>query len=400
MARTADESGFDFMFLSDAPAVFNDDTAGQGGRVVFFEPLTLSAALIPTTKRLGFVVTASTTYNEPYNVARTMAGLDLISDGRIGWNLVTTSKVAAGRNFGLPAHPDHRRRYQRAEEFIDVVRSLWDTWDDDAILADRSTARYYNPAGRHTTRFKGKIFDVEGELNVPRPVQGHPVVFQAGSSDAGRELAARTADAIFTAQPDAQSARAFAADIDRRARCHGRLEQLPLILPGLTIYTGPTKEAALEVRRELECLVPDELGLSMLSDLLGGMDLSAVDLDGPLPKVPPTNGNRSRQHLIVARARDEGLTVRQLFRWISTSRGHATLTDSYDAVASTMQEWFDAGVVDGFNIMPAAMPIGLDEFVAHIMPRLSDRGLIPPEGPSGTLRERLGLPRPTSVFAS
>lgn len=400
MAATADDSVFDFMFLSDAPAVFNDDAAGQGGRVVFFEPTTLTAALMPKTERLGFVVTASTTYNEPYNVARTMAGLDLISSGRVGWNLVTTSKVAAGRNFGLKEHPPHHVRYERAEEFVDVVRSLWDTWDDDALLNDRATARYYDPARRHVTRYRGKHFDVEGELNVPRPVQGHPVLFQAGSSVPGRELAARTADAIFTAQPDMVAARAFAADLDKRVLRHRGQDIRPLILPGLTVYTGPSKAAALDARRELESLVPDELGISMLSDLLGGVDLSAADLDGPLPEVPVANGNRSRQQLIVERAHREGLTIRQLFQWISTSRGHATITDSYDGVASTIHEWFDSGAIDGFNIMPATLPGGLEEFIEHIVPRLIARGLSPGSGRAGTLRERLGLTRPVSTFAS
>ncbi|MFJ3958405.1 LLM class flavin-dependent oxidoreductase [Arthrobacter sp. NPDC090010] len=400
MAKTADQSVFDFMFLSDAPAVFNDDAVGQGGRVVFFEPTTLTAALIPHTERLGFVVTASTTYNEPYNVARTMAGLDLLSSGRIGWNLVTTSKVAAGRNFGFKEHPPHQIRYERAEEFIDVVRSLWDTWDDDAVLADRATVRYYDPTRRHVTRFKGEHFDIEGELNVPRPVQGHPVLFQAGSSVAGKELAARTADAIFTAQPDIEAALTFAADLDERVQRHRNGSASPLILPGLTIYTGPDKKAAIDSRRELEEMVPEELGLSMLSDLLGGVDLHNADPDGPLPEVPLGNGNRSRQRLILDRAQRESLTIRQLFQWISTSRGHATITDSYDGVVSTIQDWFDAGAVDGFNIMPATLPGGLDEFIEHIVPRLTARGLSPSTGRTGTLRERLTLPRPASSFAS
>lgn len=398
MASLCDESGIDFMFLSDAPAVFNDDVVGQGGRVVFFDPITLTAALMPSTQRLGFVVTASTTYNEPYNVARTIAGLDVLSDGRTGWNLVTTSKVAAARNFGLPEHPPHNARYERAEEFIDVVCSLWDTWDDDAIIADVASKQYYVPERRHVTRFQGNVFDIEGELNVPRSPQGRPVVFQAGSSRSGRQLAARTADAVFTAQPDASSALEFTTDIDLRSRGFVRDHSRPLILPGLTIYTGPTREEAQKKRRQLEELVPESLGLSMLSDLLGGMDMSKIDPDGPLPDVSLTNGNRSRQELILARSREDGSTVRELYRWISTSRGHATITGSYDDVAAEMQRWHSSGAVDGFNIMPALLPSGIEEFVAEIVPRLNALGVRPSGVGRGTLREQLKLPRPKSRF--
>lgn len=393
LAATAERHLFDTLFLSDAPAVFNDDQQGFGGRVTSFEPVTLMSALAMVTEHVGLVVTSSTTYKEPYNVAREYASLDLISGGRAAWNLVTTSKLAAAGNFGLAEHPRHADRYRRAEEFIDVVRQLWDTWDDDAFPADKALGIYYDQAKRHPVRFCGEFFDLDAELNVPRPPQGHPVVVQAGSSPAGRALAGRTADIVFTAQSDLESAISFAADLDRRAAAFDRLNPSVLIMPGLTTYIGPTDAEAQEEVRYLQSLIRPEFGVSMLSDLVGGFDLSGYDVDGPLPSLPPSNANTSRRALIERLAFDEGLTIRQIYKRMTTSRGHLTLVGSYDRVADEIARWFERGAADGFNVMPPLFPHGLEQFGEHILPRLQQRGLFKSRYESGTLRDKLGLRR-------
>jgi homocitrate synthase NifV len=333
--------------------VFNDDRVGHGGRVVGLEPLTLLSALAVSTSHLGLVATVSTTYTEPYNVARQLATLDHVSRGRAAWNMVTSSKVATAGNFGLPAHPDHAERYERAGEYLEVVRRLWDSWEDDALLRDKPTGRFYDPRRRHPPRFAGRHLRVDGELNVARPPQGHPVIVQSGSSEAGLDLAAHGADLVFTAQRDLSHAVAWRA------------------------------------------LLTPELGLSMLGDLLGGLDLDGVDVDGPLPRgLPPSNGNTSRRALIERLAYVDGLTVRELYQRLTVARGHLTLVGSYDHVADELERWFRAGAADGFNVMPPLLPSGLDAFVGHVVPRLQARGLAAASYPDGTLRDRLGLPRP------
>ncbi|MEU6611595.1 LLM class flavin-dependent oxidoreductase [Streptomyces shenzhenensis] len=400
VTRLAEQHLYDTLFLSDAPAVFNDDRAGFGGRVTFFEPLTLMSALAVLSRHIGLVATSSTTYKEPYNLAREYASLDIISGGRAAWNAVTTSKTAAAGNLGLASHPAHADRYRRAEEFIDVVRGLWDTWEDDAFPADKADGRFYDPAKRHRLRHQGRFFSLDAELNVSRPPQGYPVIVQAGSSETGRELAARTAEMVFTAQPDLGSAVAFAEDLDRRAARHPRLNPGVIILPGLTVYAGKTERQAQEQVDELRSLIRPEFGLSMLSDLVGGFDLSSCDIEGPLPQLPPSNANTSRRALIEHLAYGEGLNVRQLYERMTTSRGHMTLVGSYDAVTEEMVRWFESGAADGFNMMPPLLPESLSDFSENILPRLRHRGVFKQRYKPGTLREKLGLRRPENQFAT
>ncbi|MEV5499536.1 LLM class flavin-dependent oxidoreductase [Nonomuraea fuscirosea] len=399
VTRLAERHLFDTLFLSDAPAVFNDDQAGWGGRVTSFEPVTLMSALAMASRHVGLVVTSSTTYKEPYNLAREYASLDLISRGRAAWNLVTTSKSAAARNLGLPSHPLHADRYRRAGEFVDIVRALWDTWEDDAFPADKVSGTYYVPAKRHTLRHRSEIFSLDAELNVPRPPQGHPVIVQAGSSDTGRELAARTAEMVFTAQPDLTSATDFAADLDRRAARHPRLNPEIIIMPGLTTYLGSTTAEAQERVAELQSLIKPEFGLSMLSDLVGGFDLSSCDIEGPLPPLPPSNGNTSRRALIEKLAYGDGLNIRQLYERMTTSRGHLTIIGSYDSVADEIVRWFVNGAADGFNVMPPLLPGGLTDFAEHVLPRLQHTGAFKQRYREGTLRQKLGLHRPGNQYA-
>ncbi|KPI17187.1 FMN-dependent oxidoreductase, nitrilotriacetate monooxygenase family [Actinobacteria bacterium OK074] len=400
LARTAERGLFDFMFLSDTPSVFNDDHEGYGSRVVVFEPMTLLAALAMRTTHLGLVATASTTYKEPYNVAREFASLDLLSGGRTGWNMVTSSKSAAAHNFGLDAHPEHGARYRRAEEFHEVVTGLWDSWDDDAFPRDKERGVFYDPAARHALDHRGEHFSVRGELNVGRPPQGRPVLVQAGSSEDGKELAARTAEIVFTAQPDYDSARAFYRDLKGRLRAHSRPGRDVLVMPGLCPFIGATDAEANAKFEELQRLIHPRLGVAMLSDLVGGFDLSGHDVDGPLPELPPSNGNQSRRALIEKLARDEGLTIRQLYERLTIARGHLVVVGSYRRVAGVMARWLATGAADGFNIMPPQLPGGLDEFVDHVVPELQKLGVYKDFYREGTLREKLGLRRPPSRYAS
>lgn len=389
VAQIVDKSAFDLLFLADAPAVFNDDTAGYSGRVASFEPLTLLSHLSAYTKRIGLVGTASTTYNEPYNVARKFASLDLISEGRAGWNMVTTSKLAAAGNFGLQSHLPHEIRYKRAEEFIDIVLSLWDTWDRDAFPADKTTGKYYDPEKRHPTNFEGEFLRLQGELNVPKSPQERPVLVQAGSSNAGLNLAARTAEIVFTAQNDLKESNCFVQDLIRRTRKFRSIEERPKVLPGLTIYAGPTDKDAREKVESLQTLIEPEFGLSMLGDLMGGFDLSKTNINGLLPPLPPSNTNKSRRKIIETLSWEKGLTVKELYEYMTISRGHLTLVGSYDKVAAEISRWWNSGGCDGFNIMPALSPGNLIEFQEEIFPRLESKGIAHNLDKKVTLRERI-----------
>jgi FMN-dependent oxidoreductase (nitrilotriacetate monooxygenase family) len=399
IARTAERGLFDFMFLSDTPSVFNDDRDGYGSRVVVFEPMTLLSALAMRTTHLGLVATASTTYKEPYNVAREFASLDLLSGGRAGWNMVTSSKSDAAYNFGLGAHPPHDERYRRAAEFYEVVTGLWDSWDDDALMRDKERGVFYDPARRHVLGHEGAHFRVRGELNISRPPQGHPLMVQAGSSEDGKDLAARTAEVVFTAQPEAEAGRAFRQDLKRRLPAYDRPNHDILVMPGLCPFIGPTDEAAQEKLEALQRLIHPRLGVAMLSDLVGGYDLSGYDVDGPLPALPPSNGNQSRRGLIEKLAA-EGLTIRGLYERMTIARGHLVLVGSYRRVAETMAEWLTSGAADGFNIMPPYLPGDLTEFVDHVIPELQRIGVYKDGYRTGTLRDKLGLRRPPSRYAS
>lgn len=400
LAELAESGLFDLMFLSDTPSVFNDDTAGYGSRVAVFEPLTLLSAIAMRTTHLGLVATSSTRYKEPYNVAREYASLDLISGGRAAWNLVTTSKTDAAFNFGSSPHPKHADRYRRAAEFYEVVTGLWDSWDDDALVRDKESGVFYDVSRRHKLNHQGEFFSVRGELNISRPPQGRPVIVQAGSSEAGRELAARTAEIVFTAQPDLESSLLFTTDLKQRLHRYERLNSDIIVMPGLCAFTGETDAEAQAKLDQMQSLIHPRFGVSMLSDLVGGYDLSGYDVDAPLPQLPPSNGNTSRRQLIERLAYEEGLTIRQLYERMTVARGHSIVVGSYRRIAETMAEWFDRGAADGFNVMPPLLPDGMSEFVDHVVPLLQDIGIYKRAYRPGTLRDKLGLRRPPSRYAA
>ncbi|MBC1241505.1 LLM class flavin-dependent oxidoreductase [Nostoc sp. 2RC] len=403
LAQTAERGKFDMLFLADGLAVWD---RGQGREAfsrsgqfsVHFEPLTLLSALSVVTEHIGLVATASTTYDEPFHLARKFASLDYLSGGRAGWNVVTSSAEAAAKNFSREEHLEHSLRYERAREFLEVASKLWDSWQDDAFLHDKESGIYFDPDKLHVPNHKGKYFSVRGPLNVARPIQGYPVIVQAGSSEAGQDLAAQTAEAIFTAQQTLAEAQAFYSSVKGRLSKYGRSPEHLKIMPGVFPVIGRTEEEAKQKYQELQDLIHPSVGLGLLSGLVGGHDLSKYPLDGPLPDLPDTNAGKSRLQLITDLARRENLTIRQLYLWIAGARGHRTILGTPQQIADQLEDWFINDGADGFNIMPPWLPGGLDEFVDLVIPELQRRGLFRTEYEGRTLRENLGLPRPVNQF--
>ena len=395
LAQTAERACFDAIFFADSVASDSGPGTEAMARAVRFEPITLLSALAASTSRLGLIATATTTYNEPYHVARKFASLDQISQGRAGWNLVTSDNSAEAGNFGRDEHVDHAQRYVRAREFHDVVTGLWDSWEDDAFPNDKAGARYFDPARRHPLEHRGAHFSVRGPLNVARSPQGRPVVVQAGSSEAGRQLAAATAEVVFTAQPTLAAARAFYADLKARVAGAGRAPDSLKIMPGVFAVVGRSTDEARAKYEQLQSLVDPAAGVALVSRMIGNFDLSGYPLDEPLPPLPETQtGQRSRQQLLTGLAQEGALTLRQLYQRIAGGRGHFTVVGNASEVADALQEWFEGGAADGFNVMPPTLPGGLDDFATLVVPELQRRGLFRTRYEGRTLREHLGLQRP------
>ncbi|MEV5873795.1 LLM class flavin-dependent oxidoreductase [Streptomyces sp. NPDC052101] len=398
LARTAERGTLDFLFLPDSSAMRGADLPELSRAairyVAQFEPLTLLGALAAVTERIGLTATVSSTYNEPYHTARKIASLDHISGGRAGWNLVTSQNPYEAYNFGLPEHPEHAARYRRAHEFAEVVKGLWDTWSDDAWVRDKDSGRFFDPERIRPLDHRGEHFSVRGPLNVPRGPQGHPVTLQAGSSEAGRELAAATADVVFTAQHDKDDVRAFTEDVRARAGKYGRDPSSVLVMAGVFPFVGRTRAEAEEKRERLQDLIDPEVGLALLQSELGHADLSGCDLDGPLPELPPSDSGRSRGDLLARMAADDGLSIRQLYKRVAGSRGHRQVVGTAESVADELTDWYESGVVDGFVVMPPSLPDGLADFVDLVVPELRRRGLFRTAYEGRTLRDHLGLHRP------
>lgn len=396
LARRAEAAKFDAIFLADSVGVRNTDLASlsRTARSDHFEPLTLLSALAAVTEKIGLIATVSTTYNEPYHVARKFASLDHISGGRSGWNLVTSSGQGEAQNFNLDEHVEHARRYARAAEFHDVVLGLWDSWEDDAFLRDKHSGQYFDPAKLHPLRHRGEHFSVRGPLNVSRSPQGRPVVVQAGASPAGRDLAARTAEVIFVAHQTFDEARAFYRDIKGRAVEYGRDPDDIKIMPGIFPVIGRSQAEAEDKFARLQDLIHPVVGVQLLSNMIGGFDLSGYPVDGPLPDIPETNGGKSRQQLLIDLARRDNLTIRQLYLRIAGARGHQQVVGTPRSVADQLQQWFEEDGADGFNIMSPWLPGGLDDFIELALPELRRRGLFRTEYSGATLRQHLGLARP------
>ncbi|MBT2273915.1 LLM class flavin-dependent oxidoreductase [Rhodococcus qingshengii] len=401
IARTAEAAKFDGIFFADGPALRSDVEHGPAGTL---EPITLLTAIAVATERIGLIATASTTYYEPYNLARLFASLDHISNGRAGWNIVTTGTDLAAANFGLAKHPDHGDRYSRAREFVDAVVRLWDSWEDDAISLDRENGIYADRNKIHEINYVGRHLRVRGPFNAPRTPQGYPVLVQAGASNDGRAFAGQYAEAIFTAHQRLSDAQAFYTDIKSRTAQFGRNPDHVKILPGISPFIGDTEEQAKALEREFNELTSPEYGLAQLGALTG-TDVRNLELDAPVPVElfaaagDVTDNKQSRLQVIAGIVERERPTVRGLLHRLAGARGHRVFAGTAEQVADTIEEWFTSGAADGFNVMPPYYPGGLEIFTERVVPILQDRGLFRTEYTGTTLRDHFGLPRPESQFS-
>jgi FMN-dependent oxidoreductase (nitrilotriacetate monooxygenase family) len=399
LAQLAEGAGFESLFLADSPALHGTGEFRPPGK---FDPLTLLTALSQVTRHIGLIATVSTTYNSPYGLARRLASIDHVSGGRVGWNIVTSAGADEAANFGLDDRPDHAARYARADEFLDVVKQLWDSWETDAVVADKTTGRYADPARIHRLDHVGTWFKVAGPLNVERPPQGYPLLVQAGSSEHGRDFAARHAEAIFTAHQTFESATEFYADIKARVAASGRSPDSVLVLPGIVPVIGSTEAEARTLEQRFDGLRVPEYGLDQLAAILE-VDADELVLDEPIPErvlSRPVQGFQSRSALIGELAKREQLSVRQVLSRLGGGRGHFTIAGTPTQVADTMVSWFEGGAADGFNVMAPALPSGLETFISEILPILHEKGLFHPEYQGKTLRDHYGLPVPPNQFIS
>ncbi|ESW66852.1 monooxygenase [Mesorhizobium sp. LSHC422A00] len=376
LARTAEAAKFDMVFCEDAAGLreANVGIASQTSRSIGFEPISLLSALAVQTSRIGLVSTASTSYNEPYGLARTFLSLDHLSGGRAGWNLVTSASPIEAANFGATGLKPHADRYERAREFAEVVSGLW------------------QGSGFHC--HNGQSFSVRDPLDLPRSPQGAPVMVQAGASDVGRDLAARTADVVFTAAQTLEEAKAFYDDLKGRMAAYGREPDDIKIMPGVSPVVAETEAEAREKQEELQALIPDDVGVALLSSYLSISDLGSYPIHGPMPELPETEGMKSRQALVIEQSRRDGLSIRQLARHFAGARGHWRIVGTPAQIADELQARFEGGGADGFNVMPSYFPGELDAFATLVVPELQRRGLIRREYEGSTLRDHLGLKRP------
>jgi FMN-dependent oxidoreductase (nitrilotriacetate monooxygenase family) len=400
LAQRAETALFDSIFFADQLALGGD--VAQAART-WLEPVTVLAAIAVTTSRIGLIATASTTYTEPFNLARQFASLDHISNGRVAWNIVTSWLATAARNFGGAGQVSHADRYARGEEFMTVVKALWDSWAEDAVVDNRASGEYARPDRIRPINHRGDFYQVAGPLNLPRCPQGRPVLVQAGSSDTGRRFAARHADAVFTAHVEKATAQEFYASLKAVAAGEGRNPEEVLILPGLSAMIGSTEAEAQRLAREVDDLTDPEVGRKRLSNRFGGHDFSHLPLDTPLspedfPDPDSVEAARSRTEVILNLVRRDHPTLRQLLGYLAGARGHYVTAGTPEQVADLIADWFADGAADGFNIMPPLLPAQLDIFGAEVIPILQRRGLFRTAYEGRTLRDNYGLPRPKSAF--
>jgi FMN-dependent oxidoreductase (nitrilotriacetate monooxygenase family) len=398
LAQIAERGTFDSVFLADGVQIWGDARHTAAGR---FEPLTLLTALSQVTDHIGLIATASTSFSEPYNLARLFSSLDHISGGRAGWNIVTTAQDRSAQNFNRTANFEHSERYQRADEFLDVVTALWDSWEDDALVVDQESGVFADETKVHEIGHRGRFFSVRGPLNAVRSPQGHPLLVQAGSSEDGKAFAARWAEAVFTAQQTHEEAVAFHTDLKRRVVAFGRPADGLKVLPGIVPVLGSTEEEAAALAEELTSLIIPERAVRQLTDMIG-VDLTGHPLDSPLPELPPVtevNGAKSRFELVRDLAVRERLTLRQLLGRLGGGRGHQVVAGTPEQIADHVELWFRTGAADGFNVMAPLLPSGLEDFVDHVVPLLRQRKLFRTEYTGSSLRDHYGLPRPASRYA-
>ena len=396
-AQIAEAAKFDAIFFADNVGLPGPPDAVVAKNALWYpmEPLLALAALSQATERIGLVATVSATYLPPYHLARKYATLDQISGGRAGWNLVTSGSDFEARSFGLDQQLGHAHRYARAHEYVQIVKGLWDTWEDDAFLHDKAANRFFDPERLHRVAFEGEHYKAHGGLQTPRSPQGHPVLVQAGSSSDGQDLAAFAAEVVFTAQQTPEAARAFYQSLKGRLAAYGRTPDQLKILPGISPFVGRSLQEAQDKFGQLQGLIDPVLGVGLLSTFLGNADLSAYPVDGPFPQdLPVTEGWQSRQALFARMALDEGLSIRQLYEKVAGARGHWTLVGTPETIADQLEHWFTTGAADGFNVLAPTLPHGLKDFADLVVPELQRRGLFRKDYAGTTLREHLGLARP------
>jgi FMN-dependent oxidoreductase (nitrilotriacetate monooxygenase family) len=404
LAQIAEAGKFDLIFLADGngvrqldkPALFA--ATSPSDRPGVFEPVTLLSALSMVTSHIGLVATATTTYDEPFHVARRFASLDHLSGGRAGWNLVTTSNPDDALNFSHTEHMERGNRYERAAEFADVVKGLWDSWDDDAFPQDKEAGQFLKPEKVHVLGHQGRHFQVRGPLNAPRPPQGHPLIFSAGQSETGKDLSAQHADCVFAIEGSMPAAQRLYADIKGRLPKFGRTADDMRILSGVTIFVGETEAEAEALFQELEDLVSPAVGVDYLSKMLG-RKMQGYALDEPMPRFEEEHvGHTGIGKAILNMAYEEGLTVRQTYRRILPQMGGNMFKGDAKRIADIMEEWYTSKACDGFMIAAPVVPTGLERFIRLVVPELQRRGLFRKEYEGTTLRDNLGLGRPANRF--
>src|SRR5690348_15299087 len=405
IAQTAERGKFDMIFLADNVCVRDakmEALSRSAQYIANFEPITLISALAGVTSRIGLTCTASTSYNEPFHVARKFASLDHISGGRAGWNLVTSGMAAEAMNFSRDAHYGHAERYQRANEFAEIVTALWDSWDDDAFPRDKDTGQFFVPEKLHVLNHKGAHFQVRGPLNIPRPPQGHPVIVQAGTSDDGMDVAARFAEVIFSANLTMESCQKYFREIKTRAQDKfGRNPDHLKVMPGLSCYIGRTEDEAKEKYEYQNSLMHPVVAREILSTVLGNVDLTPYDFDGPLPdNLPMSNASQSTFKYVTELAKKDNLSMRQIAQVVAGARAKLVMVGTPKQIADIMEHWYVEEAADGFNIMPPTLPGDFNDFVELVIPELQRRGLFRSEYTGRTLRDHLGLPRPPSRYAT
>ncbi len=395
MTRTAEDAKLDFVFFGDGLYI---SEKSHPNFLVRFEPLTLLAALAMETTHIGLAATLSTTYSDPYTVARQFSSIDHLSDGRAGWNIVTSPLEGSAANYSKPEHPQHDLRYRMAGEFVEITKGLWDSWEDDAFIRDKESGVFIDPSKMHRLDHEGEFYSVAGPLNISRSKQGSPVLIQAGSSEAGRGFAARIADAIFTGQATSADAAGFYQDIKTRAKEEGRDPGQVLILPGCSPVVGSTPEEAEAKYQEIANLVVIDDALNYLGRYFNDMDFSPYELDEPFPDLGDfgRNGWESTTDRIKQVAKEENLTLREMALRSTTPRNEFIGTPAQ--VADSMQSWFENGAADGFMLVASVLPQGFNDFVEHVLPILKDRGLFRTEYEADTLRGNLGLPKPENRY--
>lgn len=394
LGQIAERGKLDSVFFADGLAVGPNI---RRNTQAIFEPITLLSAIAGGTSKVGLIATASTGYNHPYTLARAFASLEHISGGRAGWNIVTSGQEQEALNFGYDSIPDHAGRYRRAQEFVDVVNRLWDSWEDDAVVLDVDNAIFADPERVHPINHVGEAFRVRGPLNSPRSPQGRPVLVQAGSSEDGKDLAARYAEVVFTAQRTIAEGQDFYRDLKRRLPRYGRGAEDLQILPGIVPFIGSTEKEARDLEREFTDLISPDYALGQLSNFFN-VDLTGLPLDSRLPPLPPESeiqGHKSRSTLVRQLAASEDLTIRELIGRLGGGRGHRTITGTPEQIADDLIAWVDAGAADGFNVMPPYLPGGLEDFVDHVVPILQARGRFRDDYTASTLRGHYGIELPS-----